>query len=233
MSRGRRALVLAPLLAACASPQPVRTLARTPARTSAEPVPQPGAGGRRWRLDATASRLRAVVFRDGAMARRVGHHHILEAGAAEGWLWLPDEGLDGAAGEIALPLDALRIDEPAWRREAGGEFDEKPLEPEAIAATRRNLLASLQAEAHPQLRLQLLQLGGAAPWWTARLRVQLAGGQAEQSVALAVQRTPERLRLQARVALSQRALGLTPFSVLGGLLAVADALVLEGELVWV
>lgn len=228
MNTRRRTVLAVGLLAGCGttSPPPTEEVA-----TSGLLDRPPPAGGRLWQLDPAASRLRAVAFRAGTAAR-LGHHHLLEAAEARGRLWLPAQGLSGAEGEIAIPLASLQLDDPAWRREAGGEFDEKPLSDEDRAATRRNLLRSLQAERHPELRLQLRQLGGALPWWHAELHVQLAGRSALHRVALRVQRAEDRLQLDGRLLLRHRDHGLQPFSVLGGLLAVADEVLVDALLVW-
>lgn len=227
MNTQRRSLLAAGLLAGCSTtPPPTEQVA-----TSGLLGRPPPTGGRLWRLDAAASRLRAVAFRAGAAAR-LGHHHLLEAGEVRGLLWLPAQGLAGAEGEIALPLAALQLDEPAWRREAGGEFDEKPLSDEDRAATRRNLLRSLQAERHPELRLRLLHLVGAAPWWAAELQLTLAGRSSRHRIALQVQSIAERLQVDGRLLLRHSDHGLAPFSILGGLLAVADEILVDARLVW-
>lgn len=223
----RRSLLAAGLLAGCSStPAPTEETA-----TSGLLDRPPPAGGRLWRLDGAASRLRAVAFRAGAAAR-LGHHHLLEAREARGLLWLPAQGLSGAEGEIAIPLASLQLDDPAWRREAGGEFDEKPLSDEDRAATKRNLLASLQAERHPELRLRLHRLLGAAPWWAAELLVTLAGRSTTQRVALRVLQGSDRLDLDGRLLLRHADHGLRPFQVLGGLLAVADEILVDAQLAW-
>jgi hypothetical protein len=222
----RRAVWLAPwLLAGCATPPAPTTNAATAA------LPAPPSGGRLWRLDLAASRLRMLAFRGGTAAR-LGHHHILQAGSADGWLWLPEQGLAGARGELRVPLAELAIDDPTWRRDAGGEFDEKPVSSDDIAGTRRNLLTSLKAAEHPSVALSLRALRGAAPWWVADVAVNLAGREALYPVALAVVATPDQLQTEGRVALRQSAHGLQPYSVLGGLLAVQDEVVLDFRLSW-
>ena len=239
--RRRAALAALPAgglwLAGCAAPTPLGP-APTPAAgigPEAADAPWPPLqlpeGGRRWRLDAAGSRLRMAVFRAGPAAR-LGHHHLIEAGAATGVLAMPSTSLAGAAGEIVVSLAALRLDEPAWRREAGGEFNERPVSDDDIAATRRNLLSLMQADAHPQVRVRLLQLAGTAPHVVATVALQMAGRTREQRVALAWHEAEaERvLRIAARLPLSLRAFGLVPPSVLGGLLSVADDVVLDAQL---
>jgi hypothetical protein len=131
-------------------------------------------------------------------------------------------------------LAALVLDDPRWRQEAGGEFNEKPLDADAIAATKRNLLSpqGLNAAAHPGVRLQLVQLTGAAPWWAATVAVTLAGQTHTHRVALAVAQDAQQLRLQGRMVLRHTDHGLTPFTILGGLLAVQDEVLLDADLHW-
>lgn len=224
----RRGLLVLPALAGCAS-APVAPLQQAPASLLDGPLP---AGGRLWRLVAAASLLQIVAFRGGA-APKLGHHHLLRAPQAQGALWLPEDGVAGAQGELRVRLAELVLDEPAWRREAGGEFDEKPVDEAARAATRRNLLSpqGLDAAAHPEVRLHLNAVTGALPWLIGTLGVSLAGQHRQQRLALRLQREGERLRLQARAVLSQRAHGREPFSILGGLLAMQDEVLLEADLV--
>lgn len=211
-------------LAGCASQAP-------PAAGPGLALPAAPAGGRLWRLDLATSQLRMLAFRGGTAAR-LGHHHILQASAAEGWLWLPEQGLAGARGELRVPLADLAIDDPAWRKAAGGEFDEKPVSSDDIAGTRRNLLASLQATEHPSVALSLRSLRGAAPWWAAEVALTLAGREVRYPVALGVQALEEKLQTEGRLVLRQSSHGLQPYSVLGGLLAVQDEVVLEFRLKW-
>ncbi len=221
----RRAAWLVPwVLAGCATQAPTSS-------GSLQVLPEAPSGGRLWRLDLPGSKLRMLAFRGGTAAR-LGHHHILQATSAEGWLWLPEQGLAGARGELRVPLADLAIDDPAWRREAGGEFDEKPVSSDDIAGTRRNLLASLQAAEHPSVTLSLRSLRGAAPWWAAEVAVNLAGREASYPVALAVEAVNDMLQTEGRVVLRQSSHGLQPYSVLGGLLAVQDEVVLDFRLSW-
>lgn len=224
----RRLSLIALAFAGCAStPAPQPAASGLLSRLGALP-----ADGRLWRADPARSTLRIVAFRGGALGQKLGHHHILQAERFDAALWLPAQGLSGAQGEIVVPLEALRIDDPAWRAAAGGEFNEKPVEAAAIEGTRRNLLSAqgLNADAHPQVRIELLGLSGAAPWWIAELRLTLAGRSMDYRIALEVQRNGDQMSLRSRMPLRHSDHGLQAFSLFGGLLAVQDALVLEFEL---
>lgn len=222
----RRLSLLALALAGCAELAPPAPAAQG---LSLGDLPS---GGRLWKAETAASTLRIVAFRGGALGARLGHHHLLQAERFEAALWLPETGLAGARGEIRVALEDLRLDEPAWRAAAGGEFNEKPVDAAAIEATRRNLLSAqgLDAARHPQVRIELLGLSGAAPWWVAELRLTLAGRSQDYRIALEVRPEAARLRLRGRLPLRHSDHGLQAFSVAGGLLTVQDAVVLDFDL---
>ncbi len=237
----RRTLLISALgpagLAACGTPRPaVLPAAGAEAPPSlldtlaAQAAP---AGGRLWRVDPKASTLRIVAFRGGA-APQLGHHHILQASSFQSALWLPSKGLASAQGELRVPLAALQVDDPAWRAAAGGEFNEKPVDDDARAGTLRNLLGpqGLDATAHPEVRLQLLRLTGAAPWWLAEVAVTLAGITRPYRLGLGVQQGADSLRLSGQLVLRQTEHGRQPFSILGGLLAMQDDVLLDFSLLW-
>lgn len=194
-------------------------------------------GGRLYRLDAAASQLRIHVFRVGRAAG-LGHNHVLSAPGLRGFVWLPAGALQGGAqalaqsqAEFALRLDELRLDDPAQRAALGAGWA-SPLSPEAVAATRANMLgeAGLQAQAFPWVRLRALRVVGEAPKLALQVEISLHGQTQTQWLALDAQIAESQLRLRGALVLRQTDFGLQPFSVGAGLLAVADELVLDFEL---
>ncbi|QPF74780.1 hypothetical protein G8A07_18870 [Roseateles sp. DAIF2] len=229
MRRAALLMLATALLTACAAtPPPPAALSQDwPPAFARAPLE---AGGRLFRLDPATSAVRIYVFR-GGRAARLGHNHLLSAPRFEGWLWWPDEDLARSRGELRLRWDELLLDDPAQRAAAGGAFA-APLTPEAIAATRANLLGpqGVDAARRPELRLRLLELVGEPPRLAARVELALGERRHALDVPLRLSGPPERPRIAGAFVLRQRELGLTPFTVLGGLLAVRDELVLEFEL---
>jgi polyisoprenoid-binding protein YceI len=217
-------LVLALALAACTT-----TIAPPAALASWEPL-RPQAGEQTLPFDKPASRLRAYVFRAGTAAR-LGHNHVLSATDFEGQVLLGGTDLAQARLQLDLRLDRLQVDDPALRAELGGAFA-RPLDAEAVAGTRANMLGErgLQAAAHPLLRLRSLRLVGEAPRLAALVEIELHGQRRQQWLALRVQDQAQRLLVAGTLVLRQTDFGLQPFSLLGGLLAVADEIVVEFEL---
>jgi hypothetical protein len=175
--------------------------------------------------------VRIHVFRAGRAAR-LGHNHVLAVPRLQGWAWLPGQGLDGAAFALQFRLDELALDPPELRAALGPGWA-TPLPPQAVAATRANMLGegNLQAQRHPQVRLRSLQLAGELPKLAVELETELHGQRRRQWLPLQVQVDGARLDARGSLVLRQSDFGIEPFSVLGGLLAVRDELLVEFELV--
>ncbi|MBB4842025.1 hypothetical protein HNP55_000520 [Paucibacter oligotrophus] len=239
-----RALLLLALLslAACSSPAPRPPVAEA---READPVSvlnkryaelKAGqAGSHLYRLDAAASHLHIHVFRAGRAAG-LGHNHVLSAPRLQGRIWLPAAALQGGAqalapgqAEFLLRLDELQLDEPALRAALGPGWA-STLSAEAVAATRANMLAGLQAQAYPWVRLRALRLVGEAPKLALEVEIELHGQSRRQWLAVEAGLEPDRLRLRGALVLRQTDFGLQPFSVGAGLLAVADELLLAFDL---
>ena len=221
------ALAVAALLTACVSPLP------TPPSSSADApsLPEPPAGGQRWRADPAGSQLRLLVFR-GGRAAALGHNHVLTAPHWDGWLWLPaPEALAQGRAALQLRLDALQIDAAAERAALGPAFARQPSAAD-IAGTRANMLSErgLDALRYPTVNVEVEGLQGEGGHWAAALRITLHGQQRRYWVPVRIEPEGKAWRVRLELALAQSDFGLQPFSVLGGLLAVQDVLQLRAEL---
>ncbi|WAC75622.1 hypothetical protein OU995_13390 [Roseateles sp. SL47] len=188
--------------------------------------------GTLYGLDATASTLRMLVFRGGRLAS-LGHNHVIAAEQhAQGQIYLPKDGLTTAGAELAFRLDQLVLDAPVWRTAMGDEFA-KTLSDADIAGTRANMLKALDADTFPLVKASTVAVTGGWPRPVLTLGVWLHGQY--RTVELPVEAIrPEGeapLRAKGRMVVRQSDFGIRPFTVLGGLLAIQDALVVELDLV--
>lgn len=228
-----RVLLLCCGLAACQAPASKATSPAAPDRLpelQQSFASRPAGPGQRYRIDPAASQVRLYAFRAGA-ARRQGHNHVLSVPQFEGEVRVPSENPADAAFAIRVPLAALVIDEAAVRAATGGSFT-SPRSDEDIAGTRKNLLGpkGLDAERFPDLWLHSVLVAGDWPVLVAEVAVTLHGVTASQPVVMRVERDPQGLRARGSFALRQTDFGLTPFSVLGGLLAVQDEVAIDFDL---
>jgi YceI-like protein len=190
-----------------------------------------GAGGKVFTLDPNVSAVRIYAFRAGSAAK-LGHNHVLSAPQFTGYFHLPPSGPSGARFDLEFRLDQLEIDNPAYRSTLGSAFS-STLPPEAIESTREHMLGeeNLQASRFPFVRVRSLQIAGEAPKFAAKVLVELHGQKREIWVPLNVEGLPERLAVNGSFVLRQTDFGAQPYSVLGGVIAVQDEVMIEFNLV--
>ena len=181
--------------------------------------------GTRYAIDAAASQLSIHVFR-GGRAARLGHNHVLGAPQLEGRILVPDEDPTQTQFSLRLRLDQLEVDAPGARQRTGGNFA-APRSASDVEGTRRNLLKSLDADRYPDVVINSRTVAGDWPVFVAELAVTLHGVTRSERVPLQVSRNNDTLHVRGALALRQSDYGITPYSVLGGVLTVQDALAIE------
>ncbi len=175
------------------------------------------------------SRIQVLVYRSGRLAR-MGHNHVI-AGIPMGFVAL-DQGRLRA--DIFLSLADLRVDDPALRQAAGTDFDSTPSDKD-IAGTRANMLSEklLNAGNFPFIRAQFsaqrVAVAANAGW---SVELQMAGASHQLRVRpREIEMVDCELKAAGSFEFSHADFGLTPYSVLGGALSVADPVVVQFEIV--
>lgn len=212
------ALLAAAFLSGCAGPgrQPAPVPPQElPAATRAWPA---GAAGT-YAVEDGASQLRILVFRAGSLAA-LGHNHVISHRRLRGEIILEP---DRARFRLSATVADFEVDRPELRAEAGPGFERAP-DRAAIEATRENLLGEqvLDARRHGVIGLA----GDVAARGPGRhqvpVRISLKGREISRQVPVMVSLAGDRLFAEGEFSLTHAELGLTPFTALGGLLAVAE-----------
>ena len=187
--------------------------------------------GKAFVLRPELSNIRIYVFRAGRAAK-MGHNHVLSAPRFAGYFYLPPGGTSQARFDLEFRLDQLEIDNPRYRSGLGTAFDSE-VSQEAIDGTRDHMLGddNMQAARFPFVRIHSLQLSGEAPRFAANVQVEVHGQKREMWMPLSVDGLPFELLVTGSFVLRQSDFGATPYSVMGGLLAVQDEIVIEFKLV--
>jgi hypothetical protein len=241
LRKGLTAAALALLLAACGAPPP-----RPPNTHPAAPPPaSPAAAhGTAYRIDASHSELRLLVYRAGVMAA-LGHDHVIVNRALEGWA-SPAGSSAGAAFFLSIPTAGFVVDEAAARAQEGADFSEE-VGDDAKAGTLHNMLspAVLDAQSHASITVQSISIEpapggtqvpaaegqGPPAGMQATVRVSVAGHESSLVVPFTVEVSSGRLHAQAAFPMRQTALGLAPFSAFLGALRVDDQVRVKLDLV--
>jgi len=182
-----------------------------------------------YRVDAARSALTIKVYRAGALAK-LGHNHVITSNRTDGFVYLADD-LTKARGDLFVPVDSFVVDDAAARAAAGAEFSTQPT-PGDIGSTRANMLGPklLDASHYPfvVVHVEPLQVGTQST--RVALTIRVRDHVASVPVDVLWQRVGNELTIGARFRVDHSALGLEPFSALGGALKVDEPIDVELEL---
>jgi polyisoprenoid-binding protein YceI len=219
IAAGVACLTALAMLAACQAP-PHPTV--PDAATGTAPAPSI-AGATAYEIDAGRTVVSVIVRRAGPLAR-LGHDHVITSADERGTVWLGASPAESAF-EVSLPVDRFDVDLPEARAAAGPEFS-APVPDEARAGTRQNLLRPevLDGVRWPEITLRSSGASGDWPEAVAQVAVTLKGVERIQAVPVSVTRDATGVVARGALRLRQSDFGITPFSVAGGAIQVADVL---------
>ncbi len=206
------------LLVGCAGRMPVEPAPPTEERHAAD---VDRATATEYRVDPEASLLQLYVYRAGPLAR-LGHNHVVASRDLQGTVWYRDRQ-GRSAFRISLPVAQLTVDEPGLREAAGDDFPGE-IPPEDIEGTRGNMLgeAVLDAARHPELSAELVAVENSGEALTVTTALTIRGRRRLVDFPLRVRVDEDRLVATGETTVSHAALGLEPFSIMGGALSVAE-----------
>jgi polyisoprenoid-binding protein YceI len=201
----------------------VATTAETPATTTAQ-----RRSGAAWPVDPERTVVTIIVRRAGPLAR-LGHDHVITSADERGSAWV---GATPAASsfELQLPVASFEVDLPGSRAAAGAEFA-TAVPDEARAGTRRNMLRTevLDAAGHPFITLRSVAARGDWPQPVLRMTVDIRGTTRELEIPVVIERASQGVTARGELRINQSDFGITPFSVAGGAIQVADTLEVRFE----
>ena len=210
--------------AACAvrHPQPASTPRAAPAEKSLQALPAPG----EYKIDSQNSELRLLVYRAGPLAH-LGHNHVMVNHAVNGRAQIGD-AISSTSFSLVMPAAAFVVDDAQSRREEGDDFPGEISE-DAREGTRHNMMSAgvLNAAQFPDITVKSAALSGSLEAATADLEINVAGHRSRISVPLTLEGDAQHLIATGSLEVRQSALGLAPYSLLGGALQVQDAMQLK------
>jgi hypothetical protein len=181
-------------------------------------------GGERYVVDATQSNLHWLVYKAGTLAR-LGHNHTVAAGDLGGSVTVSTGQLSASRFELELSVAKLVVDNPMLRATLGPDFASVPTADD-IAGTTKNMLSDrvLDGEKHPRIRIV-----GTGPMardgkQALAVQVELLGRTVDLTVPTEVTIDGAELRAKGEFELNHADLGMQPFTVMLGALAVGEKL---------
>jgi len=215
------ALVCAAASAGCGprrpeAPQPTPAVA---AETASTRIPT---GATVYTIDADRSIITLRVYRAGRLAK-LGHNHVITSANETGYAWT-DGTLRASGFELRIAVAELVVDDPAARAAAGSDFPGE-LSDAARDGTRKNMLRAevLDGERYPQIVVRADSLEGTWEQPKVAARVTLKGQTRRAEVPLEILRDSDAIVARGTFSILQSDFGITPFSIGGGAIQVADA----------
>jgi len=206
-------------LAGCSQlPAPATPPAAAP--TAAQPPAATApATGQQLQID-TAQSLIAVTVRRGGVLARLGHDHVVATHKITGSVSPARNRAD-----FQFRLDEMTVDESDLRLQAGLE---KQPSADAIEGTRHNMLTKvLDAERYPLASIHVERI---APGQPLQVSITLHGVTRTLAVPVDLSEKDGSINVKGLLTLNQTDFGLTPFSVMGGAMAVQDQMELRFDL---
>lgn len=221
MSKSVCVVALTLLLSACGTTPSHRAApSGKPADTARlESLPAPGV----YRIDPGQSELRVLVYRGGSLAH-LGHNHVLVNQALSGSVMVADR-LQTSSFEFAAPVEKFVVDDAQARREEGTDFPGEVPE-DAKSGTLHNMLSATQLNGaqFPTLTVKSVAIDDPQGVPTAALTVMVAGHDSAVSAPFTLKGSPGHLTATAAFELLQSAVGIKPYSLMGGALQVQDSM---------
>ncbi|NGZ87360.1 YceI family protein [Duganella aceris] len=203
-------------LAACSQLPPPATHSAAAALPAAPAAP---AIGPQLRIDSAQS-LIAVTVRRGGVLARLGHDHVVASHQITGTVSPAQNRAD-----VQFRLDEMKIDEAGLRRIAGLE---KQPSADAIEGTRHNMLTKvLDADRYPVVSIHAERAAKGQPL---QVSITLHGITLTMAVPVELREENGNINIRGTFTLKQTDFGLTPFSVMGGAMAVQDQMELRFDL---
>lgn len=184
-------------------------------------------------IDQENSFVWIYVYRAGFM-NALGHDHLISTSVLNGSLTYTPPPELGGSFKLTIPVDTLVVDDRKQRSLAGEQFSD-PVPGDARAGTRRNMLSEkvLDAARYPDIAVDGRWLEGPLTHGSVAVTIAMRGTQRKLALPVSIEMQNDKLIAAGIFRLSQTAIGITPLSILGGALKVADGLDVQYSLTFV
>lgn len=218
-----RAFALAAVAAVAAGCAGQPEGAGTPTIRSEHPQIEVPVSARALAIDPAQTQVTLRVYRSGPLAR-LGHNHAIVSGAERGVVWLGSTPAQSGF-EIHVPVSSFVVDDPAARAAAGAEFA-GTVPDDARAGTTANMLRAevLDAGRYPEIVVRADSVTGTWQQAVVHASVQVRDLRRDIDVPVTLTVAGDAVTATGAFQVRQTDFGITPFSVAGGAIQVADVI---------
>jgi hypothetical protein len=177
---------------------------------------------REYSIDPAASDIHWLVYKAGTFSK-LGHNHVISVADLTGRVRVAGGDLRNSTFELTFPVASLVVDDPELRAGLGEDFASVPTADDK-AGTRKNMLTDkvLDGEKFGTISVKGAGPSGSGRAQTIAISVELLGRAVELMVPTEVVIDGDTLTASGEFELTHEALGMKPFTVMLGALAVAE-----------
>lgn len=175
--------------------------------------------GRAYLLETGESRADIVVRRAGAL-QRFGHDHVITAADITGLVLVGSDDASASWADLTVNLGSLTVDDPGARSVYG--LDTEPNASDIDGTTENLRTKVLETARWPAARVEVQVTAQDAGSARCIVTLTVRGRSHRFPVDVLLEEDDVRFRARGLFAINQTALGIEPFSILGGALAVRD-----------
>ena len=181
-------------------------------------------GGARYVVDAGQSDFHWLVYKAGTLSR-LGHNHTIAAGDLMGTVTVAQGDRSASRFELQFSSAKLVIDDPMLRSTLGADFASVP-SADDIAGTRKNMLTDkvLDGDKYPSIRVVGTGPATSEGKQVLNVKVELLGRTVDLKVPTEVTIADDVVHAKGEFELNHADLGMKPFTVMLGALAVGEKL---------
>lgn len=175
-------------------------------------------------VDGAQSDFHWLVYKAGTLSR-LGHNHTVAAGDLTGNVTVAQGDRSASRFDLAFSSAKLVVDDPALRSQLGADFASVP-SADDIAGTRKNMLSDkvLDGDKFSGIRIVGTGLSTRGGQEMLAVQVELLGRTVALTVPTHVTIDGKQLRATGEFELNHADLGMQPFTVMLGALAVGEKL---------
>jgi hypothetical protein len=180
--------------------------------------------GQRYVIDGAESDLHWLVYKAGTLSR-LGHNHTIGVGDLTGTVTVNERDRSASQFELQFMVANLVVDDPMLRSTLGADFSSVPTADD-IAGTRKNMLTDkvLDGEKYPAIRVVGMGPALHDGKQVLNVKVEMLGRSIDLEVPAEVTIADDVVRAKGEFELNHADLGMKPFTVMLGALAVGEKL---------
>lgn len=177
----------------------------------------------RYQLDSHQSYIRVKVYRDGAM-KWFGHNHVISHSNIRGEVLRDILAIENSRFTLIVPVEEFVVDDDHDRQMSGSAFS-TPIDVEDALATRNNMFRRevLDIANFPKIGIQG-SIAQVAEQAVVHFQITIKGVSRGYTLPISIRYSDARITARGDFTIKQSDFEIIPFSLMGGMLAVKDAI---------